>query len=125
MIYCPKCGAANADGSTKCATCGVEFQVPNAMPGMGMPPMTPMTPAAQPGKGLAIAGLVCGIVSFFCFGIVLSILAIIFGGVAKSKGFRGGMATAAIVLGVIALVLTVILLFVMDNALFFAFDMLT
>ncbi len=119
MMYCPKCGAANADGSTKCAACGVEFQTPNAAPNFGMPNMVPMNPVAAPGKGLAIAGLVCGIVSFFFAGIILSILAIIFGGVAKSKGFRGGMATAAIVLGIIALVFTVIILAVLGSAVSF------
>ncbi|MBE7011925.1 MAG: DUF4190 domain-containing protein [Ruminococcaceae bacterium] len=66
--------------------------------------------ASQPGKGLAIASMVCGIVSFFCFGFILGLLAVIFGGVAKSKGYRGGMATAGIVLGVIGLAFYVIML---------------
>ena len=124
MVYCPKCGAANADGSTKCGACGTEFQIPNQMPGYGMPNQGfYQQPVAMPGKGFATAGLVCGIISFFFLPIILSILAIIFGGVAKSKGFRGGMATAAIVLGIIALALTIILLAIIGNAaaMFFAY----
>lgn len=64
----------------------------------------------QPGKGLAIAGMVCGIVSFLCFPIVTGILGIVFGAVAKKKGYTGGMATAGIVCGAIGLGLYFILL---------------
>lgn len=56
------------------------------------------------GKGFAIASLICGIVSLFCFAIITGVLGIVFGSVAKGKGFRGGMATAGIVCGVIGIV---------------------
>lgn len=58
----------------------------------------------MPGKGFAIASMVLGIVSFFCFAVITGVLGIIFGGVAKSKGYRGGMATAGIVCGIIGVV---------------------
>ena len=71
-----------------------------------MPPRPVNT--SKPGKGFAIAGMVCGIVAFFFAGFILGLLGIIFSGVAKSKGYRGGMATAGIVCGVIALVLVIL-----------------
>ncbi len=64
----------------------------------------------DPGKGLAIAALVLGIVSFFCFPIITGVLGIVFGGVAKSKGCRSGMATAGIVCGAIGLGLWFVML---------------
>ena len=67
------------------------------------------TPArTQSSNGLAIAGLVCGLVGVLFFNIVLGPLAIIFGGVAWSRANRGashkGMAIAGVVLGVIDLI---------------------
>ncbi|GAB4027168.1 hypothetical protein GCM10028773_57800 [Spirosoma koreense] len=67
-------------------------------------------------SGLAIAALVCGILSFFLLGIVLGPLAIIFGGVALSKirkepGLKGrGMAVAGLVLGIVATVILLVVL---------------
>lgn len=65
----------------------------------------------------AIAGMVSGILSFLVAGLILSICAIIFSGIALSKitkhpdQFRGmGMAIAGLILGIIALILTVALL---------------
>ena len=112
MLVCPKCGAQNMDGATACSNCGVQFAV---TPNQAYAPAN----AAQPGKGLAIAGMVCGIVSFFCFGFILGLLAIIFGAVAKSKGYTGGMATSGIVLGCIALGLYVISLLFLGSLGFF------
>lgn len=98
MAICPNCRANNADGAVQCAACGAPLAA-----------YAPV-PAKTPGKGFGIASLVCGIVSFFIFGLILGILAVIFGGVAKNKGYRGGMATAGIVLGVIGLALYLIML---------------
>ena len=61
---------------------------------------TTAAPVKEEGKGLAIGSLVCSILSFFCCGI-LSIVGIILGAVAKKKGYKGGMATAGIVVGAI------------------------
>ena len=61
-------------------------------------------------NGIAIAGLVCGIVGILLFNIILGPLALIFGSVglrnAKRTGAgRSGMAVSAIVLGVVDIVL--------------------
>lgn len=69
-------------------------------------------PLQEPAKGYAIASLVCGIVSFFCFGIVLGVLAIVFGNIAKKQGNNGSMAKAGFILGIIATVLSLISLVV-------------
>ncbi|MCX4824928.1 DUF4190 domain-containing protein [Streptomyces sp. NBC_01142] len=64
-------------------------------------------------NGLAIAGLVCGIIGLLFFNVVLGPLAIIFGVVgrrqAAAKG-GAGMAKAAIVLGIVDLVVFAVLL---------------
>ena len=79
-----------------------------------MAPASPSSYAPQQSNGLAIAGLVCGLVGLLFFSVILGPLAIIFGGVGLSRANRGaphkGMSIAAIVLGIIDLVLFVILL---------------
>lgn len=59
-----------------------------APPGYGYPP-----PTQQPGNGLAIAGMVCGIVGLLILNIILRPLALIFGGIGlsgRTAGPRGG-----------------------------------
>jgi hypothetical protein len=60
------------------------------------------------GNGLPVAGLVCGLVGTLFFGVVLGPLAIVFGGIGWARGRRGaphlGMAMAAVVFGVVDLV---------------------
>jgi hypothetical protein len=64
---------------------------------------------AQGSNGLAIAGLVCGLVGLLFLNIILGPLAIIFGGVGLSRANRGaghrGMAMAAVILGVVDLII--------------------
>ncbi|MHA3703789.1 DUF4190 domain-containing protein [Jatrophihabitans sp. YIM 134969] len=73
-------------------------------------------PGGQPqqGNGLAIAGLVCGIVGIFIFNIVLGPLALIFGFIGLNRANKGakfkGMAIAAIILGAIDIILFVVAL---------------
>ena len=67
---------------------------------------------AEPAKGLAIGGLVCGILSLVFFAIILGPLGIILGGVAKSKGNTSPMATAGIVCGVIGVVSWLLLMII-------------
>jgi hypothetical protein len=66
------------------------------------------SPGTQQGNGLAVAGLVCGLVGLLFFNVILGPLAIIFGGVGWSKANHGakhrGMAIAAVVFGVLDLV---------------------
>lgn len=61
------------------------------------------------GAGMAVAALICGIVSLFVFGIILGILACVFGGIALSKYREGlhsrkGMSIVGIVLGIIGII---------------------
>jgi uncharacterized protein DUF4190 len=64
------------------------------------------------GNGLAIAGLVCGLVGLLFLPIVLGPLAIVFGAIGLSRANRGaghkGMSIAAIVLGIADLVVMVV-----------------
>jgi hypothetical protein len=66
-------------------------------------------PTQTRNNGLAIAGLVCGLVGVLFFNIILGPLAVIFGGVGWSRANRGakhkGMAIAAVILGVVDLII--------------------
>lgn len=62
-------------------------------------------------KGLAITSLILGIVSFFCCGPVSSIVGLVLGIMSRKKNSSdNGMATAGIVLSIIALVLWIAIL---------------
>ncbi|MGW8064416.1 DUF4190 domain-containing protein [Streptomyces ziwulingensis] len=102
-------------------------------PGYGFPHQGPAYPAAppagypqapgygmpmQPRNGMGTTGLVLGIIGTVCsltfflwfFGVVLGILAIIFGAVGRGRAVRGeatnkGAATAGLVLGITATVI--------------------
>ena len=102
MHYCLKCGAQNSDNAVTCSNCGAAMT--------NVSGYNAVQTNETAGKGFAIAGMVCGIVSMLCFPIILGVLAIIFGAVAKNKGYRGGMATAGIVLGAVAIALWLIML---------------
>ncbi|MEU9643867.1 DUF4190 domain-containing protein [Streptomyces sp. NPDC048188] len=79
-------------------------------PGYAMPP--------QPSNGMGTTGLVLGIIGVVCsltfflwfFGVILGILAIIFGAIGRGRATRGeatnkGSATAGLVLGITATVI--------------------
>lgn len=81
-------------------------------------------PAGVPGygktDGMAVAALVCGILSFVCFGPLTGIAAIILGVLSRKRIDQSGgtltgrgMATTGLVLGSIAVAITVIVLLVM------------
>ncbi|GAA2592646.1 MULTISPECIES: DUF4190 domain-containing protein [Streptomyces] len=109
------------------------YAYPQSAPGYGHPGQGPSYPAAppvgypqvpgygmpmQPSNGLGTSGLVLGIIGVVCsltfflwfFGVVLGILAIIFGAVGRGRANRGeatnkGAATAGLVLGITATVI--------------------
>ena len=138
-MECKNCGTTNQDNAKFCSGCGADLSLQNAGEGLDMnagqsiaynvPPQNQnynynqapcqnmnygyppyQNNVQDPGKGLAIAALVLGIVSFFCYPIITGVLGIVFGGVAKSKGCRSGMATAGIVCGAVGLGLWFIML---------------
>ena len=126
-MVCNNCGTPNPADVRFCSNCGADLQAQSA-PVYSAPAqnqsynaasqpanyyqITPVnnTPEDDPGKGLAIAGMILGIVSFLCFPAVTGTLGIIFGAVAKSKGSTSGMATAGIVCGAIGIGLWLLML---------------
>jgi len=80
----------------------------NSNPGYNPVPGGYGYPAADEGKGFAIASLILGILSFIVFGIIFGPLAIVLGVVAKNKGSKSPMATAGIVIGAIGTALMII-----------------
>ncbi len=112
MAFCTNCGAQLAEGANNCTNCGAAIEsttttvaTPAVQPA---PAATPAPTAPEAGKGMAIASLVCGLVALFCSGGTLSILALVFGIIAKKQGSKSGMATAGIVLGAVGIALMVI-----------------
>ena len=118
-MVCKNCGTLNDPNATFCESCGADLSVMNTEEVPVTPEATYNTFDAAPqdtasnsqdGKGFAIASLVLGIVSFFCFAYIAGTLGIIFGITAKKKGYKGGMATAGIVCGIIGIVLYLLML---------------
>ncbi len=104
-MFCRNCGAQNEDGARFCTSCGTSL-VETAAP-VQSAPQQPVyqQPVKPPAQGFAIASMVLGIIGLLIFPYILGTLGIIFGGVAKSKGNKNGMATAGIVMGIIAVAL--------------------
>lgn len=141
QAFCPECGLRV--GGEVADTEKVEAKAPDgeestgaveapeagdaAAPGRWQPP--PKAPVAGKAEvagkadsinGWAIASLVMGLLGLTCVPLLGAVLAIVFGGIARSsikhgKGGRkgGGMATAGLVLGTVGLVIPVILVAVL------------
>ncbi|THA26691.1 DUF4190 domain-containing protein [Streptomyces sp. RKND-216] len=71
--------------------------------------------SASDGRGLAIGGLVCGIVGVFFGSLILGPVALILGLVAHRKA-ASGMAKAAIVLGVVDIVVAIVAIAVLSSS---------
>lgn len=99
-MICNNCGTSNDPNAKYCASCGSSLTAVEA------------NAASDEGKGFAIASLVLGIVSIFCFAIITGTLAIVFSRMAKSKGSQSGMATAGMVLGIIGIVAWALMLII-------------
>jgi len=106
-MFCPKCGEKNPDDSKFCTKCGAALVQTKAPAAAAAPAPAPVATGERT-SGMAIAALIMGIIGFLFFGL-LSILAIIFGAIGlsqtgKDPTLKGrGMATAGLVLGIIAI----------------------
>ena len=133
-MICKKCGTFNEEDTKFCRNCGynmsevqepvqpeVEIQQepvveqayqPDEISEIVIPTGYTQNPepVKQPGMGMAIAGMICGILSFLCFWYITGPLGIVFGTIAKRKGCKSGMATAGIVCGVIGTILSLVLM---------------
>lgn len=87
------------------------------------PVYTPIPPALynREGHDMALASLVLGIIACVCmgWGWIHSILAIALGCISKSKGYKGEMATAGIILGAISIFLFLLWLFIIFSTTFY------
>lgn len=108
-MYCTNCGANLPDGTKYCSSCGAPVGVPQRPMQVtyAQPNYIPyQQPETTSGKGLAIASLVLGIIGVFYMGtFVFSLVGLILGCVARGKGYKKGIGTAGIVLGIVGLIL--------------------
>ena len=111
-MNCPNCGAPNNEGVMNCYNCGAPMPRP-------VYNYAPMQPAAVPGKGLGIAGMVLGICSLvlWCFvygAMTMAIVGAILSGVsiskAKAVGAKSGMAVAGLVCSIISMAFWIIII---------------
>lgn len=130
-MFCKYCGTENASEAKFCTNCGASVEEASAQQADPQPTYTQTentqetytqpnqpnynqyanynpAPQSQEGKNYAIAGLVCGIISFFCFAFILGTLGIVFGCLARKKGYKGGMSIAAIICGAAGIILWII-----------------
>lgn len=137
MKFCGKCGSSVPDEANVCPVCGAGLNIDSSngypYPPEGNPtPIYPNNPAGGypmrggygapapgpngqvPGKGLAVASMVLGIVAlvfllFFPYlSPILGIVGIVLAVVAKNHGYVGGMQSAGFVMSIIATALSII-----------------
>ena len=117
-MFCNNCGAEIADGAAFCTSCGASQGAPapqQAPMGYGQPPVYAAEPEQQQSIGLAVAGMVLGIVAlvFSCcvpyITFICALVGCILSGIslAKHKGGKG-MAIAGLVCSIIGLVPAII-----------------
>jgi hypothetical protein len=125
MEFCTSCGTKLAEGAKKCDACGVEVveQAPAAAAPSFLTPETQTPyPVAESKNGLALAGMILGIVGLVLsitvvLGIILGSLALIFGIIGRNRAkalpqhTNSGKALAGIILGVIAIGVSVLIIF--------------
>jgi hypothetical protein len=109
-----KCGQENESGMLYCARCGNWLSSWRPIQATETePPPAAVTLPATPAQvnTLAMAGLICGIIGFFFFGMVLGPAGIVLGAIAlfrihSSRGRQGGkgLAIAAIVISAISFI---------------------
>ena len=82
--FCSGCGVQLNQLSGFCSSCGQQIGIPKSIQ------------EGSTGRGFAVAGLVCGIISLFVLPVVLGPLGVIFGSVAWSKGSKFGVAATIV-----------------------------
>ena len=126
-MYCNNCGGFVQDGAPNCPNCGMMMGAPDAQSmgygqamgqpmgqQMGQPMGQPMGYGGrQPAHGMAVASLVLGILPFaicwigegvgYILGMIMAIVGIVLGAVARKQGNRGGIAIAGLVVSIVAL----------------------
>ena len=121
-MKCNRCGYENDAASEYCASCGEKLNSDYQQPqynsqynnngqyynGEQYSNNGQYNQNQNTWSGKATAGLTCGIISLFCAGLILGILAIVFSLQGKrelrEKGAPTGTATAGLILGIIGLV---------------------
>ena len=85
-------------------------------PAYGGYPPAKASIASEPGFGLSIAAIACGISSivfaFLGFGFILGVLGLIFGGVSRGQGCTNGMSITGIVCGSIGTTISLIFIII-------------
>jgi len=104
-MFCTTCAATLPPGAAHCPACGTA--VAGAAGLAGQPPMA----VAQRSNGKAVAALVCGLGGLVVAPVILSVVAIVLGIMARKEcdadptlGGRG-MATAGLVIGIATVVI--------------------
>ena len=93
-VYCKNCGHLIEQNAAICLNCGA-----------GTVPKDPN------GKEFAIVSMILGIISITsCSAIPCGVMAVIFGVLAKKKGYPGGMANAGLITGIISICVFVLLI---------------
>jgi hypothetical protein len=108
-MFCPQCGAQNPDEASTCSNCGSSLQ----MPSTGVAQRAYVQ--APPTSNMALVSLIMGILGWLALPVIGSVLAIVFGHAAlgeidRSAGQLGGrgMAQIGLILGYVALGLSVL-----------------
>lgn len=112
-MFCGKCGNQLPEGTKFCPNCGEPLsQTANEQRQI----VINNTVNSQKGSALSICSMVCGILSIAlccisCIGVILGILAIVFGVIALLTGAGGrGMAITGIVTGIIGSGLIIVMM---------------
>ena len=134
LINCPECGKEISDKAVACPSCGYPLlkteNQPFQQPYQQLPYQQPVYLYCKPkipGRGFGITSLIMGILGvLYAFGVlenilktktsviilplvvIYSILALIFGGVSYSRGYKKGQCIAGLVLGVVSLVICIV-----------------